>query len=222
MEEQSNDKPAKAPKKVIDWELIERHYRAGIKTLRQIGNEYGCSHVAIQRKAEKFGWVRDLTEKIAQKTHEKVTKAEVTKARYREASVTTPALLTDAAVVQEYSEIAATVEMKQRTDLDIAIDTNRKLGVLLSDMIDNIGSLAELGEMMRNPNESGMDRLNDKYMAIISLPELIKAHKDNSTALVTLGAQQRKAWRLDIDKGPSGMGSYEDTLRAAANAAVQS
>ena len=41
-----------------DWELVERDYRAGIKTLRQIGDERGISHTAIQKKAKRSGWAR--------------------------------------------------------------------------------------------------------------------------------------------------------------------
>lgn len=45
-------------KKSIDWESVEREYRAGIKTLRQIGDEHGVSHVAITERADKHGWIR--------------------------------------------------------------------------------------------------------------------------------------------------------------------
>ena len=53
-------------KKPVDWELIEKHYRAGIKTVRQLATEYGVSHTAIQKRATKFGWTRDLSEKVQQ------------------------------------------------------------------------------------------------------------------------------------------------------------
>jgi hypothetical protein len=47
-------------KKHVDWELIERDYRAGIKTLRQIGEERGVSHVAIVKRSKIGGWERML------------------------------------------------------------------------------------------------------------------------------------------------------------------
>jgi hypothetical protein len=44
----------------VDWEAIERDYRIGIKSLRQLGVEACCSHVAIQKRAAKEGWKRDI------------------------------------------------------------------------------------------------------------------------------------------------------------------
>ena len=59
--ETTNAKPAP------DWEKIEADYRAGIKTLRQIAGEHGVSHVAINKRAKRDGWSRDLSAKIAAK-----------------------------------------------------------------------------------------------------------------------------------------------------------
>ena len=44
-----------------DWERIELDYRAGIKTLRQIADENGISHGAINKRAKRDGWERDLS-----------------------------------------------------------------------------------------------------------------------------------------------------------------
>jgi len=53
-----------AEHKRVDWEAVEKQYRAGVRTLRDIAEEHGCSHVAIQKKAAKEGWTRDLGAKI--------------------------------------------------------------------------------------------------------------------------------------------------------------
>lgn len=51
-------------KRTIDWEAIERDYRAGVLSLRELGDRHGISHVAIVRKAKREGWERDLTRKV--------------------------------------------------------------------------------------------------------------------------------------------------------------
>jgi len=56
--------------KKVDWEAVERDYRIGAKTLREMADIYGISHVAIKQRADKFEWTRDLSEKIKQKTTE--------------------------------------------------------------------------------------------------------------------------------------------------------
>lgn len=53
-----------AEKRVIDWDAIERDYRQGIKTLREMADIHNVSHVAITKHAKKFDWTRDLSAKI--------------------------------------------------------------------------------------------------------------------------------------------------------------
>ena len=54
-------------KRVIDWESIEREYRAGIKTLREIASSHGITHAAIDKRAKRDGWERDLSGRIKSK-----------------------------------------------------------------------------------------------------------------------------------------------------------
>jgi len=61
-------------KKSIDWQKIERDYRAGMKTLRQIAEENGVSHTAINKRAKRDEWTRDLSAKIAAKIDELVSR----------------------------------------------------------------------------------------------------------------------------------------------------
>jgi len=51
-------------KRFIDWDAIERDYRAGVKTLREMSADHHVSHVSIDKHAKKRGWTRDLGEKI--------------------------------------------------------------------------------------------------------------------------------------------------------------
>lgn len=41
-----------------DWEAIESAYRAGVLSLRDIGEQYGVTEGAIRKRAKKLGWVR--------------------------------------------------------------------------------------------------------------------------------------------------------------------
>jgi len=57
-------------KRTIEWDLIEPHYRAGIRSLKDIGKEFGVSDAAIIKRAKRDGWVRDLAAKIQAKAGE--------------------------------------------------------------------------------------------------------------------------------------------------------
>lgn len=56
----------------LDWEKIERDYRAGLLSVREIGRQHGCSGVAIAKRAKRDGWHRDLTAKVQQRVRVKI------------------------------------------------------------------------------------------------------------------------------------------------------
>lgn len=60
-----------------DWEAIEREYRAGSLSIRQIAVDYGVTHGGIRRRATKDGWSRDLTEKVKQAVQQRVVSSAV-------------------------------------------------------------------------------------------------------------------------------------------------
>lgn len=43
----------------IDWAGIERDYRAGVMSVREIAKWYGVSHTAINKRARAEGWSRE-------------------------------------------------------------------------------------------------------------------------------------------------------------------
>lgn len=108
-----------AKKKHVDWELVERDYRAGIKTVRQIAEERGVSHTAINKKAKQFAWERDLEQKIQTAAKNKVSRKAVSN------EVSKADLLTDAETVDKYSDIVAAVDEIQREDVKKALNLSR-------------------------------------------------------------------------------------------------
>lgn len=51
----------------VDWEGIEREYRAGQLTVVEIGRQYCVSHTAINKRAAKGGWTRNLAKAVREK-----------------------------------------------------------------------------------------------------------------------------------------------------------
>lgn len=47
-------------RRATDWEAIEREYRAGVLSVREIAKGAGVSHTIINRRAKERGWVRDV------------------------------------------------------------------------------------------------------------------------------------------------------------------
>ena len=184
----------KAPStKAVDWERIELDYRAGIKTLRQIAEENGISHVAINKRAKRDGWTRDLSAKIQSKAEELVTKELVTK------TVTTETKMAERQVIEVAAQAVADVRLAHRRDIHRA----RNLANALLDELEQqtnsetLALLNELGELLRNPDDKGMDKLNDLYHAIIALPERSKTMKVLVESLQKLVDMERTAFGMD-------------------------
>lgn len=57
------------------WELIEREYRTGRFSLAQLEARHGVNRSNISRRAKKYGWQKDLTERVRERTQEKITRA---------------------------------------------------------------------------------------------------------------------------------------------------
>ena len=117
MDKTPKDKAKAAP----DWERIELDYRAGIKTLRQIADENGITHGAINKRAKRDGWERDLSEKIQSKADALVSKALVSK------PVSTETKVAERQIVDANAQAVADVRLGQRDDIGRAKGITRSL-----------------------------------------------------------------------------------------------
>jgi len=54
-------------KKAINWKAVELDFRAGVKSLEQIGLENGVTKGRISQVAKRDGWTRDLKNRIKAK-----------------------------------------------------------------------------------------------------------------------------------------------------------
>ena len=64
-------RPATEDRRPVDWDRIEPLYRAGVRSLKDIGSEFGVSAPGILKKAKKEGWSRDV-QKVKDRTSAKV------------------------------------------------------------------------------------------------------------------------------------------------------
>ena len=195
MDKTPQDKAQTAP----DWERVELDYRAGIKTLRQIADENGISHGAINKRAKRDGWDRDLSKKIQSRADALVSKALVSN------SVSKESKTSERQIVDANATKIADVQLGHRRD----IQRKRSIVAHLMDELEaqvgpeNASMLADLGEMMRSPDDAGQDKLNDLYRKVISLPERTKTAKTLAETLRITVDMERQAFGMDKDQGPA-------------------
>jgi hypothetical protein len=63
-------------RKIVDWEAIEREYRAGQLSVREIARTSGVTETAIRKHAKADGWTRALTEKVRKAIREKLVRSD--------------------------------------------------------------------------------------------------------------------------------------------------
>jgi hypothetical protein len=220
MADEKPAEPGKKPaKKAVDWDAIERDYRAGIKTQRQMADEHGVSHVAINKHAAKAGWSRDLAAKIKAKAAEKVTKAQVT------SEVTKDRLVTEKLVVEANAEIVAQADLANRKDVQEGNNLMRGLLAELDALSDPQfrDKLVELGKdhdqtYVTETGREIKDRENELYQYIIGFSGRVKALKELSAVAAVMVPLQRKILKLDNEADESQ--AEVDALLARINASV--
>lgn len=62
-------KPVTPVRRKPDWQAIERDYRTGKFTFRELEAKHGPSNTTISRRAKRDGWAPDLTEAVRQATN---------------------------------------------------------------------------------------------------------------------------------------------------------
>lgn len=174
-----------------DWEAIESAYRAGVLSVRELAGKYGISHQAISKRAKKDGWERDLKAKVQAKADALVAKREVAR------QVATESTISERQLIEATAEVIATVRMEHRGDIRRARELTNTLFDELAGECGDVAALEKLGELMRREDDKGMDKLNDLYHKIISLPSRVKSMKDLSDSLKTLIGLEREAYSIE-------------------------
>ncbi|MCE0854018.1 hypothetical protein LU689_29395 [Pseudomonas asiatica] len=177
-----------------DWERIEQLYRAGLLSVREIAAAHGITHGAINKRAKRDGWVRDLKAKIKAKADALVSKSLVS------TEVSKEQLATDRDTVEANAQVIANVRISHRTDIGRYRKLANSLLEELEGMTDNRDLFDQVGELLRSEDDNGQDKLNDLYQKVISLPSRTKTLKDLGDTLKVLITLERQAYSIDDEQ----------------------
>lgn len=188
-----------------DWEAIERAYRAGVLSVREIAAAHEVSHTAINKRAKREGWDRDLKAKIKAKADALVSKREVS------TEVSSKQAETEREIIELNAEVIANIRMAHRGDISRSRRLTNKLLDELESLTDEQGTIQELIDQLKDGDHEDGEAMADvlalaKKMS--ALPARTKTMKELAETLKTLVALERQAYDLDVKQG----GSEEDTL----------
>ena len=191
-----------------DWERIELDYRAGLLTLREMATMQGITHGAINKRAKRDGWARDLSVKIHARAAELVSRAATVSDQVSSGSLEAE---------QRHVEVGATAIMQiklghqgsSRRGVDLGVQLMAELEAQSAD----IEALKQLGELVARPDpKTGQDSLNEAYRKVTSLAGRAGTYKIIVDGLRIAIALQRQAF--DMETAVNTEGSLADRLRA--------
>lgn len=129
----------------VDWEAVECEYRAGIRSLKDIGSEFGVSDAGIIKRAKRDGWTRDLSAKIKAKAEALVSAREVSN------GVRAQTKATEKAIIETNAQVMAEKLLGQRDDVQRLRNTiknlNEELDALSKDQ-DSLGERTKIAKMI--------------------------------------------------------------------------
>ena len=179
-------------KRTVDWEAVERDFRTAKFTLRELGEKHQVTHTTIGRRAEREGWSKDLQQAIRQATNAKLIAETV-----QQKCTTAHQDATETVIAA--AEINAHVILKHRAGL-------RRLGDVKDVLIDqieqaakNLPNLAELIEMVRQPDDNGVDKANDALRKAMSRSGLVDDLKKLAEIDERVRKGEREAFAIGAD-----------------------
>lgn len=179
-------------RKLLDKEALGIEYRAGVKSLKALGSEFGISAPRVKQIADAEGWERDLSVLIRQKAEAKLNAAalnETLNADRRKAS--------ERDIVEANAEMQVGLIRAHRRD----IGRYRALCQAMLEQLEietgDVELFDQIGKLLSAPDEKGQDKLGDAYRKAISLPQRIDGVKKLAETLKVLIGLEREAFGLE-------------------------
>jgi hypothetical protein len=185
----------------IDWEAIERDYRTGKFTLRELEVKYETDNATISRrmtadrKADPSRWQKDLTKVVRQATSAKlmaeVVSSEVSKGQQDVSNV-----------VQAAAELNTSVILRHREDIKATRTLAMAMLGELSEVTHSPERLAALFEAVKGEMDEG-ELFNAKMAmnALLKLPTRVGSIQKLADTITKVQVLERKAFGLDEEGG---------------------
>lgn len=211
----------KGAKPATDWEAIEREFRAGQLSVSEIGRQHGISHTAINKRAKREGWTRDLSERVRKEVSARLVSDGVSAEGVRE-------------TIQVAAARGVQLVREHRQD----IGQNRSaVTKLIEELHTTIAHIDEIEDDIIDETSGDKDgKRRARMLAAVALPSRAGVASTLANALKTLIPLERQAFNLG-DGAPSGDepatkddlrdiltkldGSQRDQIRAIAGAVAR-
>lgn len=172
-------------KRNTDWAAIELDYRAGVKSLRQMGAEYGVSESAIRKRGKNEGWQRDLLALIRMKADELVRESAV-RSEYAENHAPD--------IVAANTRHQAQIRLRHRLEIAKAMEIFEGLMYELEAVSSGV---TDLERVIHGLEEGDSTTLAQQMQRLVTLPARIAMVEKLTCALKVLIRLERVAYGID-------------------------
>lgn len=178
---QDSEKPGK---KIIDWEAVEKAYRAGMLSIREIAKNHDVSDMAIRKRAKAAGWERDLSAKVAEKVRTELVRAEFATSPKNEKEIVETAAAVQVQVVRSHRK-----QIKQGQEL---------VELLTAQLIDVAGSRSTFEEAIEIMcADDSSPRRQAMLMKAVSLEKHSSIAVNLANATKTWVGLERQAFNIE-------------------------
>ncbi len=199
-----------AKKVKANWEAIELAYRANVKTVAQIAEDFNVKDSTLRSRAKRNGWSRDLGKRIRLEADKIVNANAVKREVGRLESM-------DNATVEENAKLTASIRISHRED----IGTARQLSMMLfDDLRAQIGTdnRKRLEDLFITALKAGVidESALEAYERVTSVSNHVRTLKDLADIMTKFVTLERQAYGLD-DTDSSPIDALTSLLHSIAN-----
>lgn len=174
-----------------DWDAVERDYRTGKLTLKELEAKHGPGYADISRRAKKYEWSQDLRVAVKQATNAALI-AETTKAVTNEAQTQTTNVVLAAAELNKQVILGDRSRIKGASEL--AMDMLHELR-LTTHSGDELAALFK--QVSEGMDEDAVEALQQSVQDMLRLHNRVGSLHKLIDTLTKLQAMERKAFGLD-------------------------
>lgn len=174
-----------------DWEAIEREYRAGQLSVSEIGRQHGISHTAINKRANRDGWTRNLAARVREEVSARLVSDGVSSANARE-TVDAAATRVVELVRSHRSDIGRARDVASRiiNELDMATAHRDEIAEEIEALCSTEPNDSDAAKARAEKRRAAMHRA-------VSLPSRASSMQSLAGALKTIVQLERQAFNVD-------------------------
>lgn len=202
----------------IDWEAVERDYRLGILTIKEICDKHTVSSSRLRTKAKEMNWTRDLSKEVRATAKAKVmqhTKAEAEKKFMEEVKKSAEAGAAESAAktfsaIDAAAELQATIEIRQQGRL---ARNHRILEALQEKVEDQIASFPDIRKAVQELLSGGNPLAAAEVIKLLNVPLLADTAKKLQDMNTRLQSDERVAHGMTEKGGDGGGDSISQAIK---------